>query len=233
MRELLHHVALALAVLALGQAALRIASTAAPRGLERLIATVVLAVAACRQPRRSRSGWSASAAARVALVAAAAGHLGACAPGAARARRPGCSSELAGWWARARRGSSGSRPPSSRAAPALDGLAAAQLLDRVRQRRSTTTRWSRAGSRTAARARASALSYDIPYGNYPLTDEVALTWAAAISRSWVPLVLWNPALLVRRSAPRAGRRCATSSVPRGRPAWRRRWSSPRRWWCAS
>ena len=41
-----------------------------------------------------------------------------------------------------------------------------------------------------------SLSYDIPYGNYPLTDEVAQTWGAAIARSWVPLALWNPAMLV-------------------------------------
>jgi len=40
------------------------------------------------------------------------------------------------------------------------------------------------------------LSYDLPYGNYPVTDEVAQTWAAGISRSFMPLALWNPAMFI-------------------------------------
>jgi hypothetical protein len=38
--------------------------------------------------------------------------------------------------------------------------------------------------------------YDLPFGNYPLTDEVMLTWLTGIARSWVPLYLWNPSMLV-------------------------------------
>ena len=46
MSQVVHHLALAVAVLALGAAALRVASTAAPSGLERILAAVGLAVAA-------------------------------------------------------------------------------------------------------------------------------------------------------------------------------------------
>ena len=42
---MVHHVALALALLALGQAALRVAGTVSPGGLERAIVAVVIAVA--------------------------------------------------------------------------------------------------------------------------------------------------------------------------------------------
>jgi hypothetical protein len=45
MREVVLHVLLALAILALGGAALRIVTRVAPAGLERAIATLVVAVA--------------------------------------------------------------------------------------------------------------------------------------------------------------------------------------------
>ena len=76
----------------------------------------------------------------------------------------------------------------------------------------------------AVPARPSRLSYDIPYGNYPLTDEVALTWGTGISRSWVPIALWNPSCswCWRR---RAGSPCATSRSPERWPG------SPPPPWC--
>jgi hypothetical protein len=39
-----------------------------------------------------------------------------------------------------------------------------------------------------------ALSYDLPFGSYPLTNEVALAWLAGISRGFAAPTLWSPAL---------------------------------------
>lgn len=46
------------------------------------------------------------------------------------------------------------------------------------------------------------VSPDLPYGSYPLTNEIVLAWLAGIGRSFVPLVLWGPAafLLLATSA---------------------------------
>jgi hypothetical protein len=38
------------------------------------------------------------------------------------------------------------------------------------------------------------LSYDLPFGSYPLTNEVALAWLAGISRGFAAPTLWTPAL---------------------------------------
>ncbi len=34
------------------------------------------------------------------------------------------------------------------------------------------------------------LSYDFPFGDYPVTDEVLMTWGAGIARSWIPIAVW-------------------------------------------
>ncbi|HEX3873562.1 MAG TPA: hypothetical protein VHW26_05415, partial [Solirubrobacteraceae bacterium] len=39
-----------------------------------------------------------------------------------------------------------------------------------------------------------ALSYDLPFGSYPLTNEVALAWLAGISRGFAAPTLWSPTL---------------------------------------
>jgi hypothetical protein len=39
-----------------------------------------------------------------------------------------------------------------------------------------------------------ALSYDLPFGSYPLTNEVALAWLAGISRGFAAPTLWTPTL---------------------------------------
>ncbi len=193
-RELIHHVALALSVLALGQAALRIASTAAPRGLERLIAAIVIGVAIAiaealglglvsprRQHDRARVGGRRDLGGRRAPAAA--------------PRHPRCWAS----WPAGGAGLSGAQRAGAaalrRRVRRLARLAAPATSRSGSTARSTTTRSSRAGWTTASRAPDLALSYDIPYGSYPMTDEVALTWGAAISRSWVPLAVWNPLLL--------------------------------------
>jgi len=40
------------------------------------------------------------------------------------------------------------------------------------------------------------LSYDLPFGSYPLTNEVALAWLAGISRGFAAPTLWTPTLYI-------------------------------------
>jgi hypothetical protein len=95
-RELIHHIALALAVLALGQAALRAASYAAPRGLERLIAAIVLGVALAVTEALAL-GVVNLGGSTVALVIAAAATWAASMAFLARPQ-VGLLEELAAWW---------------------------------------------------------------------------------------------------------------------------------------
>ena len=61
------------------------------------------------------------------------------------------------------------------------------------------------------------ITYEFPVGNYPLTNEVLLAWAAGISRSLPPVVLWAPFCLALAGA--AGwlglRRLEVGRVPAG------------------
>jgi hypothetical protein len=191
-REVVHHLALALAILAIGQAALRIASVVAPRGLERLIATVVIGVALAIAWALGLGLFDLGGSTVALTLAAVATGLAA----AATLPRPELPllEELALWW----RGLGAGQ----RAGPAAVGGVCLswlvwQLLDFSIGFDSSlyhyplVAGWIHNGSPGSALT----LSYDIPYRNYPLTDEVALTAFAAISRSWVPLALWNPLLL--------------------------------------
>ncbi|MBN1527641.1 MAG: hypothetical protein JW895_01170 [Thermoleophilaceae bacterium] len=186
------HVALALSVLALAGAASRVASPLSPDGLTHGVTTVVIAVclAVAEALALGLVGLGTSA---VALPAAAALTWIA----AARllpAPETGLTEQLARWWR-------GLAPAGRLVAGGLAGLSVAWLVwqlvhpaigfDSSLYHYPFVAGWienGRPGSSVA-------LSYDIPYGNYPLTDEVANTWAAAISRSWIPLILWSPLML--------------------------------------
>jgi hypothetical protein len=182
----LHHALLALALAGLAEASLRVASRAAPGGLERALAAVVVGV--------SIAVGEALALGLAGLGTSTAALAGAAAlTWAAAGVRP--AAELGRWW----RGlGAGGRA----AAAALAGSAVtwtAWLLrypsigfDSGLYHYAQIAGWIQNGRPGSILF----LSYDFPYGNYPLTDEVALAWAAGISRSFVPLVLWNPALLL-------------------------------------
>jgi hypothetical protein len=193
MREVAHHVALALAVLGLGHAALLVASRLTPAGLERFVAMVVLAVAAA-VAQALVLGLAGLGSSPVALCAATA----VCWLAAVRllpAPSTRMRDELAAWW--------GARRDGERAGlAALAGAGVAWLawqlafpsigFDSSLYHYSLVAGWIQNGRPGSVLD----LSYDIPYGSYPLTDEVALTWATGIARSWIPIALWNPALLV-------------------------------------
>ena len=190
---MVHHVALALALLALGQAALRVAGTVSPGGLERAIVAVVIAVATA-VAQGLALGLVGLGGSPVALVLATAA-LWAAALVWLPSPEPGLARELADWWRRL-------DAPWRVVAAALGGVFAAWLAWQLRYpaigfdsavyHYPEVAGWIQNGRPGSMLS----LSYDIPYGNYPLTDEVAQTWGAAIARSWVPLALWNPAMLV-------------------------------------
>ncbi|MGI8558496.1 MAG: hypothetical protein ACR2ND_09335 [Solirubrobacteraceae bacterium] len=197
MSSVAHHVVWALAVLALAQAALRVASLIAPSGLERVIATAVIGVAAAVIAALAL-GLAGLGASTIALAAATAVSWL-----LARMLLPAHEIspwiELQRWWCRI-------GDPARIAAAALTGVFLAWVAWQLRHpaigydsslyHYPDVAGWivnGRPGS-------ALRLSYDIPYGNYPMTDEVALTWGAGLARSWLPLALWEPGLTVLMAA---------------------------------
>ena len=192
MREVVLHVLLALAILALGGAALRMVARVSPAGLERAIAALVVGVALAVAEALAL-GLVGLGASPVALSLAAAATWAA--TRALPPPDPPVGAEIAHWWA--------ARGPVARAAAvALAGAFAAWVAWLLRYPSigfdSTMYHYTDIAGWIANGKPGSQLflSYDIPYGNYPLTDEVAQTWAAAIARSWVPISLWSPLMLV-------------------------------------
>jgi hypothetical protein len=191
--ELLRHVTLVAAILALGDAALRAASPLSPAGLERALVAVVIAVAAAVS-EALLLGLVGLGGSPVALALATAAVWVAA---VALLPRPATSpaGELVQAW-------SGLSRAWQLAAAVLGGLALAWVawqlshpaigFDSSLYHYPEISAWIQNGRPGSV----IPLSYDIPYGYYPLTDEVAQTWAAGIARSWVPLALWQPAMLL-------------------------------------
>jgi hypothetical protein len=192
-QEVLHHVALAVAVLALGDAALRAASLAAPAGLERAIAAFVLAIATAVVEELALGvvGLGTSPVALVATTLAiwAGVRIWLPAPSVSPA------GELSDWWTGLKRAW---RVVGGAAAGFCGAWIVWQLLHPSLGFDSAVYHYPEVAGWIANGRPGSILelSYEIPYGNYPLTDEVAQTWGAAIARSWVPIALWNPTLLI-------------------------------------
>jgi hypothetical protein len=188
-----HHVLLALAVLALGNAMFRCASRLSPQGLDRAIVAVVLA-ASVAIVEAIALGLVKLGSDTVVLTIAA-GLTWVAVTAALPAPSVPLRTELSRWWT--------SLHPAGRiAAAALGGAFAVWVVWLLRHpsigfdgslyHYPEVAGWIANGQPGSILS----VSYDIPHGNYPLTDEVALTWAASIARSWIPLYLWNPALLV-------------------------------------
>jgi hypothetical protein len=189
----LHHVLLVLAVLALGDGALRVAALACPDGLERALATAVIATAAavCMALALGLLGLGTDTAAL--CIATALVWLAARATLPAPALSP--VAEFGRWW-------DGQGTPARVAVGALGGVVIAWAIWQLRHPSigfdGSVYHYAEVAGWVANGRPGSILllSYDLPYGNYPLTDEVVLAWAAGIARSWVPLSLWNPFMWV-------------------------------------
>jgi hypothetical protein len=186
------HALLGLSVAALGAAALRIGSLAAPHGLERLLAAAAFGAAAAALHALGL-GLAGLGTSPVALPLAAVGTWLA-------ARRllpepaypPG--RELASWWAGL---SAGGRAAAGAAAGAVAVWAAWLMRHPVLDSDSLTyhlpqvVSWVRDGRPGSVET----VLYEFPVGSYPLTNEVMLAWGCGIARSFIPVALWQPAML--------------------------------------
>ena len=179
MSTVVHHVLLALAVVAVGDASVRAASILVSFGLERALVSTVLAVAVVVVETLVLGlfGLGASTIALVALAALTwiAGRVWLPSP----EHRP--SVELGRWW-------SGLDTPLRVTAAVLAGAAAGWVAWQLRYPSigfdSSLYHYAQIAGWVDNGRPGSILdlSYDLPYGNYPLTDEVALTWFAGSSQ---------------------------------------------------
>ncbi len=194
MRELIQHAALVLAVVALGAAGLRLAAAAGATGLVRPVVAAVAAVAGAVLEALALGllelGGSAPALLAAALATWVAARLAVRAPPGA-----GVTEELAGWWRSAN--------PAVRAAAGAGtvlplGWVAWQLrhpyvgIDGLTYHLPLASGYAESG-------RAGALTPvldGLPVENYPVTNEVVVSWALGLSDSWVAASVWTPALVV-------------------------------------
>jgi hypothetical protein len=186
----LHHVLLAAATVALGAAGLRAASAAAPRGLERALAAAALAFATAVGEALllglagvGANTWALAAAAFVTWLGA---RLAFPAPAVT------VTADLSAWW---------NRLPGSRRvlAGALAGAWLAWVVwllrhpslgfDTVLYHLSEAAVWSASGHPGSVEL----ILRGLPVTNYPITDEVFLTWTMGLSRSLVTASLLVPA----------------------------------------
>ena len=184
------HVLLGLAVAGVVGAGGRLAARCADRGLLRTLATAVFAcaIAALHALALGLAGLGGSA---IALALAAAATWAAAAM-LLPAPDPAPREELAAWWAGA---SPRTRMAFGALAVAAVGWAAWQLrypavgIDGLVYHLALPAEWVHDGSPGAV----IQVISEVPFGNYPLTNELLLGWTLAISRSWVVASLSTPA----------------------------------------
>jgi len=189
---LVHHIVLVAAVLALGSAALRAASVLVPEGLERVLVAAVFG-AACAVAETLLLGFVGLGSSPVALaLAAAVTWLGvrwamdapAVSPVDELSRETAAASPVIGLGVGAAAGLLMVLVIFFLRHPAvgIDGTAhhLPEIID-----------WIHSGQ-TGAEVTPSEV---FPAGAYPLTHEVLLAWSMGLSRSFVPVALWQPAML--------------------------------------
>ncbi len=185
----------ALLVLSAGLLALtgwRIADRAAPSGLARAVAAAVLAVALAVLEALVL-GLFGLAGEPLVLAAAAAATFAAAHRLLPRPQL-GAREELAAWWA--------ARPPRERAGiggllGVLLGWTAWQLQHPYVGDDGFTYHLPLAAGYVQTGTAGAIIDFieGVPVANYPVTNEVALGWALALSDSWVVASVWNPLLV--------------------------------------
>ncbi len=181
------------AVCALAAAGLRLASAAAPDGLERALATFAFAAAGAVVEALGLGlvglGGDTSALTVAALATYAAAR--------ALLPRPAISpaAELLAWVR-------GAAPGAVAGVGAAAGIAAAWIAWQVRHpligpdaltyHLPIASAWVQNGRPGSV----VEVLDGFPFGNYPLTNEALVAWMLGISRSWVAVSIWSPVLLV-------------------------------------
>lgn len=188
-----HHTLLALAVVALGAAAVRVASLAAPAGLERVTAAapLMVAVAVIEALGLGLVGlgadpWALTIAALVTWVTALAALPAPVLP---------LGRELIETW---RTVTPRERLALGMLAGVVGAIAATMAhraflgIDGVLYHLTEVVAWVHNGHPGSL----VPVLHGFPVENYPLTSEVAVGWAMSISRSFVPVALWQTFLYV-------------------------------------
>ena len=192
-----HLAMLGVAAALLGGAAVRLASVVAPAGLERVVSAaavgVALAVVEALALGLVGAGSSPAALLGAALLTWAALRALAPAPAAslgAEARRAWAGLET---WERVALGA---------VAGALVAFTAWMLrhpsfgIDGILYHSTEVVAWVDSGEPGSS----VTINEPLPFGSYPLTNEVALTWACGIARSFVPVAPWMAGMLALLAA---------------------------------
>jgi hypothetical protein len=175
-------------VAAVAGSAWRVASLAAASGLHRVLAAAAIGVTGAVLEELALGLVSLGGSTWAGLVSALGGWVLVwrfVAPPAVGAR-----AELARWWR--------ARGPAERLVLGAGGgaflAAAAYVLyrpaigfDNTLYHYPEVLAWVRSGHPASI----VQISYDYPVGNYPVTNEVLLTWGAALARSFAPMALWG------------------------------------------
>lgn len=208
--ELVHHTLLALSVVAIGDAALRLASLTGATGLTRALAAAPLAVSAV-VVEALLLGLVGLGTNPVALGAAAAATWLA-AWRLLQGEGPGVAEELRRWW-------EALATPGRLSAGAGLGAALAWSAwyvrhpeigpDGLNYHLPELAAWVDGGRPGSVHT----VLHDIPVGNYPVTNEVALAWLTGIARSLVPLTLWMVPGMIALAAAGAWQGLRALAVP--------------------
>lgn len=197
MTALAQHALLGLSVAALGGAGLRVASLAAPSGLDRVLAAVTFAACAA-VIQAVLLGLVGLGGSPLALAAAACATWLSCRALLPRPRN-GAAFELRDWWARL-------APRERIAIGALAGAGAAWAAwllrypvlgyDSLLYHLSESVTWAERGTPGSVEQIVNGL----PVGAYPVTHEVLTAWAVGISGGFAPASLLPPAVAALTAA---------------------------------
>ena len=187
-----HHILLGLAVAALAGAAVRLASYTGAEGLQRIVAAAVFgaAFAVAEALGLGLAGLGASS-----LALAVAAGLTWAGGRALRAPAVAPRDELIAWWANARPltrlslvAALGAWATWSVWLVRFPGLGADSMIYHLPE----IIGWVHNGHPGST----PSVFPGIPVGSYPLTNEVLVEWGSAISRSFVPVILIAPAMVL-------------------------------------
>jgi len=189
MDSLWHHALLAVAVAGVAGTGWRIASLAVPRGPERVLATATLAVAAIVVQALALGvlGLAEHALLLTALALAVFAAVRVLTP----LPRLGARAEIAATW---RTAGPAQRATAGALLGLLGGWIAWQLAhpyvhyDGEIYHLPLAAIWAQEGN-TASLV---DVLEGVPVANYPITNEVATSWAIGLSRSWVVASIWSP-----------------------------------------